>query len=111
MDSHTVKWLCFTGLVEDYPAWSTKFMAFMQTKGLYKSLLGKEVLPPEIDPLGEGASAEAATEREAKVQQRNQQVQEISERNNSVWCHIALALDIGVRATFFWGGGQHIAQL
>ncbi len=93
MDSHTVKWLCFTGLAEDYPAWSTKFMAFMQTKGLYKSLLGKEVLPPEIDPLAEGASAEAATEREAKVQQRNQQVQEISERNNSVWCHIALALD------------------
>ncbi len=50
-------------------------------------------MPPEIDPLALGTSAEAATEREAKVQQRNQQVQEINERNNSVWCHIALALD------------------
>ena len=40
----------FAGLAEDYPAWSTKFMAYMQTKGLYKSLLDKEVLMPEVTP-------------------------------------------------------------
>ena len=93
MDSHTIKWLCFTGSTEDYPAWSTKFMAYMQTKGLYKSLLDKEVLMPEVTPLTEAATAEEREEWAAQVEQRNQQIKEIDERKNSVWCHIALALD------------------
>ena len=93
MDSNAVKWLCFTGSAEDYPAWSTKFTAFMQTKGLFKSLLGKEVIPEEIAPLAEDASAEQQAQRQAKVQQRNKEIEDIKERNNNVWCHIALALD------------------
>ena len=88
-----VKWLCFTGTAEDYPAWSTKFMAFMQTKGLYKSLLGKEAIPDEIAPVAEDASDEVIAQRQAQVQQRNKEIEDINERNNSVWCHIALALD------------------
>ena len=43
MDSQTIKWLVFNGKAENYPAWSTKFTAYMQTKGLYKALLGKEI--------------------------------------------------------------------
>ena len=93
MDGNTVKWLCFTGTAEDYPAWSTKFTAFMQTKGLYKSLLGKEVIPQEIPLLAEDASEQQRAERETKVQQRNKEIEDIKERNNSVWCHLALALD------------------
>ena len=93
MDSNAVKWLCFTGSAEDYPAWSTKFTAFMQTKGLFKSLLGKEVIPEEIAPLAEDASAEQQAQRQAKVQQRNKEIEDIKERNNNVWCHIALALE------------------
>ena len=93
MDGNTVKWLCFTGTAEDYPAWSTKFTAFMQTKGLYKSLLGKEVIPQEIPPLAEDASEQQRAERETKVQQRNKEIEDIKERNNSVWCHLVLALD------------------
>ena len=66
----------------------------MQTKGLYKALLGKEIVPEEIAPLAEDASNEQMAERKAKkVQQRNKQIEEINERNNTVWCHIALALD------------------
>ena len=92
MDSNTVKWLCFTGTAEDYPAWSTKFTAFMQTKGLYKSLLGKEIIPDEIADLPEDSSEEQRAQREAKIQERNKEIEDIKELNNSVWCHIALAL-------------------
>ena len=65
----------------------------MQTKGLYKALLGKEIIPEEITPLAEDASQEQKAECEAKVQQRNKQIEDIQERNNTIWCHIALALD------------------
>jgi hypothetical protein len=80
MDSHTIKWLCFTGLAEDYPAWSTKFMAYMQRKDLYKSLLDKEVLMPEVTPLTEAATADETAEWAAQVEQRNQQIKEIDEQ-------------------------------
>ena len=93
MDSQTIKWLVFDGKAENYPAWSTKFTAYMQTKGLYKALLGKEIIPEEIAPLAEDASNEQKTAREAKVRQRNKEIEDINERNNTVWCHIALALD------------------
>ena len=93
MDNQTIKWLVFDGKAENYPAWSTKFTAYMQTKGLYKALLGKEIIPDEIAPLAEDASQEQKAEWEAKVQQRNKQIEDIQERNNTVWCHIALALD------------------
>ena len=93
MDSQTIKWLVFDGKAENYPVWSTKFSAYMQTKGLYKALLRKESEPEEIAPLAEDASDEQIAAREAQVQQRNKQIEEIKERNNTVWCHIALALD------------------
>ena len=93
MDSQTIKWLVFNGKAENYPAWSTKFTAYMQTKGLYKALLGKEIIPEEIAPLAEDASNEQKTAWDAKVRERNKQIEEIKERNNTVWCHIALALD------------------
>ena len=40
-----------------------------------------------------GASNEQKAEREKKAQQRNKQFEETNERNNTVWCHIPLALD------------------
>ena len=93
MDSETIKWLVFDGKAENYPAWSTKFTAYLQSKGLCKALLGKEIVPEKIAPLAEDASNEQTAEQEAKVQQRNKQIEEINERNNTVGCHIALALD------------------
>ena len=79
MDSQTIKWLVFDGKAENYPAWSTKFTAYMQTKGLYKALLGKEIEQEEIAPLAEDASNEQKTEQEAKIQQRNKQIEEIND--------------------------------
>ena len=40
-----------------------KFTTYMQTKGLYKALLGKEIIPQEIAPLAEDALNEQKTER------------------------------------------------
>ena len=62
-------------------------------ESLYKALLGKEIIPEEIAPLAEDASNEQKTAWDAKVRERNKQIEEIKERNNTVWCHIALALD------------------
>ena len=93
MDSQTIKWLVFDGKAKNYPAWSTKFTAYMQTKGLYKALLGNEIVPEEIAPLAEDVSNEQKAKWEAKVQVRNKQIEEINKRNNTVWCHITLALD------------------
>ena len=84
MDSQTIKWLVFNGKAENYPAWSTKFTAYMQTKSLYKALLGKEIIPEEIAPLAEDASNEQKTAWDAKVRERNKQIEEIKERNNTV---------------------------
>ena len=58
----------------------------MQMKGLYKSLLGKEVIPQEIPPLAEDASEQQRAERETKLQQRNKEIEDIKGGNNSVWC-------------------------
>ena len=42
MDQQTVKLLTYTGKAQDFAIWSTRFVAMMQTKGLYKSLLETE---------------------------------------------------------------------
>ena len=88
-----VSFCCWLVLAENYPAWSTTFTAYMQTKGLYKALLGKEDVPEEIAPLAENTLNEPKAEREVKVLQRNKQIEEINERSNIVWYPIALALD------------------
>ena len=56
MDQQTVKLLNYTGKAQDFPIWSTRFVAMMQTKGLYKSLLGTEEQPNEPAPLAKGAA-------------------------------------------------------
>ena len=93
MDNQMRKWLRFSGLVDDYPAWSTKFTALMQTKRLYKAHLRKEVIPDPIAPIDETATAAQRTEWEDKLKERDKQVQDINKRSNTVWCHLVLALD------------------
>ena len=56
MNRQTVKLLTYTGKAQDFPIWSTRFLAMMQTKGLYKSLLGTGEQPKEPAPLASGAS-------------------------------------------------------
>ena len=41
-DSSSLKKLLFSGESEGFPTWSTRFIAFMRTKGLHKILIGNE---------------------------------------------------------------------
>ena len=79
MNSQTIKWLSFSGNAEEYPAWNTKLTAFMQTKGFFKSLLGKEFIPQEITPLSAEATAEQINEWHAKEEERKKEIEAINE--------------------------------
>lgn len=49
----------------------------MQTKGSYKALLGKDVLPEQIALSAEDDADAQKAEWETKVQRRNQQIDKI----------------------------------
>ena len=59
-------------------------MAMMQTKGLYKSLLGTVEQPNEPAPLANGATND---------EKKNHKVLKDAYERNNVWCHLALTLD------------------
>ena len=68
-------------------------MAMMQTKGLYRSLLATEEQPNDPAPLASGASnAEKKNHKVLKDAYENE-VADIKEKRNNVWCHLALTLD------------------
>ena len=48
--------MTYTVKSQDYPIWGTSFVAMIQTKGLYKSLLGTEEQPNEPAPVADGES-------------------------------------------------------
>ena len=91
MDKQTVKLLTY-GKTYDFPIWSTRFVALMQTKGLYKSLLGSKEQPNEPAPLGNGASNDVKNHKMLK-DAYEKEVADIREKRNIVWCHLALTLD------------------
>ena len=92
-DSNSLKWLHFSGKSEDFPTWSTRFIAFMQTKGLYKTLIGEEDRIVRPRDLEENASEEQRAAHNAQQEQYRVKVEEKTNRNNTVWCYLALTLD------------------
>ena len=93
MDQQTVKLLTYTGKTQDFPIWSTRFGAMMQTKGLYKSLLGTEEQPNEPAPLANGASNDEKKNQKVLKDAYEKEVADIKKKRNNVWCHLALILD------------------
>ena len=93
MDQQTVKLLTYTGKAQDFPIWSTRFVAMMQTKGLYKSLLGTEEQPNEPAPLANGSSNDEKKNHKVLKDAYEKEVADIKEKRNNVWCHLALTLD------------------
>ena len=65
----------------------------MQTKGLYKSLLGTEEQPNEPAPLANGASDDEKKNNKLLKDAYEKDVADIKEKRNNVWCHLALTLD------------------
>ena len=94
MDQQTVKLLTYTGKAQDFPMWSTKFLAMMQTKRLYKSLLGTEQQPKEPAPLANEASNDEKKNQKVLKDAYEKEVADIKEKRNNVWCHLALTLDV-----------------
>ena len=95
MDQQTVKLLTYTGKAKEFPIWSTIFVAMMQTKGLYKSLLGTEYQPKEPAPLANGGSDDEKKNNKVLKDAYEKEVADIKEKRNNVWCHLALTLDAG----------------
>ena len=93
MDQQTVKLLTYTGKAQDFLILSTRFVAMMQTKGLYKSLLGTEEQPNEPAPPANGASNDEKKNHHVLKGAYEKKFTDIKEKRNNVWCHLALTLD------------------
>ena len=88
-----MKMLTYTGTAQDFPIWSTIFVAMMQTKGVYKSLLGTEEQLNEPAPLAIGASNDFKKDDKVLKDAYQKEVADIKEKRNNLWCHLALTLD------------------
>ena len=56
----------FSGKAEDFPIWRTKFLALMQTKGLFSAVMGRHDTPHKLKQLVDGATAEQRSKHETK---------------------------------------------
>ena len=68
-------------------------MAMMQTKGLYKSLLGTEEQLTKPAPLANGASNDEKKNHKVLKDAYEKEVADIKEKRNNVCCHLALIPD------------------
>ena len=93
MDQQTVKLLTNTGKAQDFAIWSTTFVAMMQTKGLYKSLLGRDEQPNEPAPLANGASNDEKKNHKVLKEAYEKEVADIRDKRVIMWCHLALTPD------------------
>ena len=93
MGQQTVKMLNYTGKAEDFPICSTRFVAMIQKKGLYKSLLGPEEQPNEPAPLANVSINDQKKNHKLLKDSYEKEVEDIKEKWNNVGCHLALTLD------------------
>ena len=91
--SNNLKWLCFSGHTEDYPTWSTRFIAFVQTTGLFETLTGDDLPPRGPARLGDNPTNEERAAHDAALEEQRTAVANIEKRKNTLWCYIAMVLD------------------
>ena len=85
-DSNSLEWLHFSGNSEDFPTWRTRFIALMQTKRLYKTLIGTQDTIKRPDNLPENPSDEKRAAGDARQREYAIKVEKKENRNNTVWC-------------------------
>ena len=90
--SNNLKWLCFSGLTEDYPIWCTRFQAFAKTKGLFDTLTGDDRPPAQPARLGNDASDESRAAHDAAQEAHRRAVDDIEKRKNTLRCYLAMVL-------------------
>ena len=93
MDQQTVKLLIYTGKEQVFAIWSTRFVAVVQTKWLYKSLFGTKEQPNGPAPLANGVSKDKKKNYKVLKDAREKEIADIKEKRNNAWCHLELALD------------------
>ena len=91
--SINLKWLCFSGLSDEYPVWSTRFQGFSQTKGFFETLMSDYVPPNPPGRLPDGVSDEQHAAQDAATEAYMKAVIDIQKRNNTIWCYLAKVLD------------------
>ena len=83
----------FSGKFEDFPAWSTKFVALMHTKGLFRTVIGNDDLPEAEPTVPESPNADQQAAYDAKMQERAVLIQQRKNNRNTVWSHLSLVLN------------------
>ena len=91
--NNNLKWLCFSGMTDDYPIWSTRFQAFSQTKGLFETLTGDEPAPTRPTRLGNDPTNEQRAAHEAAEAEYTRALENIEKRKNTLWCYLVMVLD------------------
>ena len=96
MDQQTVKLQTYTGKTQDILIRSTRFVALMQTKGVYKSLLGTREQPNAPAPQANGSSNYEMKNHKMLKDAHEKEFEDtemFKERGKIVWCHLALTLE------------------
>ena len=89
-----LKLAAFSGKSENCPACSTKFVALMHTKGLFRTVMGGYNDLPEAEPnLPESPNADQQEANDTKMQERAGLIQHRKDNRNTVWSHVALVLN------------------
>ena len=81
--SNNLKWLCFSGLSDEYPIWSTRFQALSQAKGLFETLTGDDVPPNLPRNLPDGAPDEQRAAHDAATEACMKAVTDMQKRNST----------------------------
>ena len=94
MESNSkLKWLCFSGIPDDYPILITRFQAFAQTKSLFETLTGDERPPHPPTRLSDNPTNEERAAHDAAEEAHRRALDDIEKRKNTLWCYLALVLD------------------
>ena len=70
-----------------------KFVALMHTKGLFRTLMGNYDLPEAEPTLSESPNADQKAAYDTKMEERAVLIQHRKDNRNTVWSHLALALN------------------
>ena len=84
-NNKVLKWVCLSGLHNDYPIWSTKFEAFALNKGLFGTLTDDFPRnPPErLSDLAQMRNRLLTTTP----------INDIERRKTTLWCYLKMELD------------------
>ncbi|XP_063727131.1 uncharacterized protein LOC134854706 [Symsagittifera roscoffensis] len=88
-----LKLAALSGKSENFPAWSTKFVALIHTRGLFRTLMGTDDLPEAEPTLPESPNADQQAAYDTKMQERAVLIQQRKNNRNTVWSHLALPLN------------------